>query len=195
MRHLVPGCTTSSIGGLFSEVSQQVITESAEIASMLTAYWQKIFDEKKIDADLLVPWLSRIPTPLPFSGSVEEYLPALANVREAISESTDSAPGLPARVWKALCKLAAPILHRVICEMLRTSPKELRKKGPHSNEVFLSCLGKKRLFTEQCGHVFAPSGTRPISIVNSDNRILANAWRSKLSPIIDPWITIRSNIC
>ena len=39
------------------------------------------------------------------------------------------------------------------------------------------------------GEVYAPSKTRPLSIVNTDNRIIANAYRLMLEPMLNKWVS------
>eukprot|EP00959_Pyramimonas_sp_CCMP1952_P090816 1901312-Pyramimonas_sp.AAC.1 len=40
----------------------------------------------------------------------------------------------------------------------------------------------------QGGQIFRPGGTRPLSITNSDNRVIANAYRLRWEPIVAPGI-------
>ena len=39
------------------------------------------------------------------------------------------------------------------------------------------------------GEFYTAADTRPLVIVNTDNRIIANAFRKRLEPILDTWIT------
>ena len=39
------------------------------------------------------------------------------------------------------------------------------------------------------GDVFSPAGTRPLSIVNIDNRLIANAFRCQLEPVFNDLIS------
>ena len=192
MKRLMPGSTSSSIGGILDETSQQVLTEAEDMAHILNVYWQEVFNKKTIDATLLGVWLSRISQRLPFTGSASEYSPTVSDVDEAIKQAGESAPGpdgIPSRVWKSLRSISAPLFQKVLLQLMTISPEELRAKSPHFNEAFLCCLGKKSIFTDVFGHVFTPSGTRPLSVVNSDNRILANAMRIRISPFLESWVS------
>jgi hypothetical protein len=42
---------------------------------------------------------------------------------------------------------------------------------------------------EELGEYCIPEGTRPLSIVNTDNRIITNAARLRWEPILDKWIS------
>ena len=39
------------------------------------------------------------------------------------------------------------------------------------------------------GDVYSPGKTRPLSIVNTDNRIIANAYRLMMEPIVIKWVS------
>ena len=39
------------------------------------------------------------------------------------------------------------------------------------------------------GELFLPSRTRPLSVVNTDNRLVANAYRFMLEPILNRWVS------
>ena len=44
------------------------------------------------------------------------------------------------------------------------------------------------MFDEFC-YVFTTCSTRPLSIVNSDNRNLANVFRLKITPLLEAWVS------
>ena len=54
----------------------------------------------------------------------------------------------------------------------------------------LCCLPKKKTgVDEEAGDYYAADATRPLSIVNTDNRILANAARNRWEPIFNIWVS------
>ena len=58
------------------------------------------------------------------------------------------------------------------------------------NHAYLCCLPKKSSRIDPVhGAIYTPSQTRPLSIVNTDNRIIANAFRFLLEPILNKWIS------
>ena len=58
------------------------------------------------------------------------------------------------------------------------------------NFGFLVCHPKKPVRTDpERGDVFQPSTTRPLSIVNTDNRLIAGAFRTRLEPIVNGCIS------
>ena len=67
---------------------------------------------------------------------------------------------------------------------------DARPEGHNFNQGLLICLGKKP-HTEHpdYGQVFRPESTRPLSIVNTDNRLIANAARLRWERLLKPWIS------
>jgi len=188
LKRLLPGSTSSTIGGIWDEANQSVITDSEGIAHELTTFWQRLFDKQEIDEHLLSHWLSRHKEKLQFSGDPAEFLPSVADVERALDEASDSSPGpdgIPPRVWRLLRSIVGPLFCDLANTLCSSSPEEINLAAPDFNHAFLCCLGKKPKFSDEVGYVFAPASTRPLSVVNSDNRILANIFRLKISPILE----------
>ena len=63
--------------------------------------------------------------------------------------------------------------------------------GRHGfNLDLLYCLPKKASAVhENMGEYYTPSDTRPLSIVNTDNRIIASAMRLTWEPIFNNWVS------
>ena len=67
---------------------------------------------------------------------------------------------------------------------------DLPAEGHDFNLGLLICLGKKPHSQDpDHGPVFQAANTCPLSIVNTDNRILANAARLRWERILNPWIS------
>ena len=108
-------------------------------------------------------------------------------MEDAIRYSNNSAPGLdgiPYLAWRCAGHLAAVVLHAAASQMqnenftLRDVPKDF-------NASFLCCLPKKPSGHDPVeGDYFKPSATRPLSLVNTDNRLVAGAFRLLLEPHI-----------
>ena len=61
--------------------------------------------------------------------------------------------------------------------------------GHDFNLSILCCLPKKPRGTDpNLGDFFLPEDTRPLSIVNTDDRIIANACRFRWEPIFNSWV-------
>ena len=73
---------------------------------------------------------------------------------------------------------------------LPTFIEEMLEQALCFNIAFLTCIGKKPLFCEEdTTPVYEPKATRPLSIVNSDNRLMANALLIKMAPTIERWVS------
>ena len=67
---------------------------------------------------------------------------------------------------------------------------DTRPDGHTFNLGLLICLGKKPHSEHpEHGQVFRPESTRPLSIVNTDNRLLANAARLRWERLLNPWVS------
>ena len=86
--------------------------------------------------------------------------------------------------------MAAPALQAAVAQLISISPSDLSVAHRFFNEAFLTCLAKKAAFTqEDIGSVSTPVATRPLSVVDSDNRLIAGAFRAKIKRIIEPWVS------
>ncbi len=96
------------------------------------------------------------------------------------SPSATGPDGIPYSAYQR-CALAGQILCDVALELLKgtTPPEEL-----HFNWAFLVCLPKKPVKVGAIhGDIYGPKQTRPLSLVNTFNRLVASAYRILLEPI------------
>ena len=101
-------------------------------------------------------------------------LPTVKQVMEAISHSNNSCAGpdgVSFAAWRAVAKHAAPVLHLVLQAM---AAGRLPPEGYNHGLLFL--ISKKG--------TLLPSDTRPISVTNCDNRILAKAVVAAITPAL-----------
>ena len=90
-------------------------------------------------------------------------LPSIQDLFDCISRTKNSCPGpdgIPFTVWRALREHAAPVLHLVIVAL---ADGVLPPSDYNSGLLFL--IPKKG--------TLLPTDTRPISVTNADNRIIA----------------------
>ena len=124
------------------------------------------------------------------------------DIAKAIKISGNSAPGpdgIPYISWRKSGDLATNILHEAATALqsdqaiplLQNLHGDDTRPGNHEfNLGLLICLGKKPHSTHpEYGEVFRPGSTRPLSIVNTDNRLLANAARLRWERLLNPWIS------
>ncbi|CAK0822989.1 unnamed protein product [Prorocentrum cordatum] len=126
------------------------------------------------------------------------------DVENAIRHSGNSAPGpdgVPFRAWRALGPLGVSILFNVAqCFEQPQGRDDLpgayfdeTRGEPHNyNESILVCLAKKSSSTTPEGiKAYASANTRPLNIVNADNRIVASAARNRWEEHLAKWIPPR----
>ena len=126
------------------------------------------------------------------------------DIERAIRHSGNSAPGpdgVPFQAWRALGPLGASILFDVAqCFGHSQGNDELpgaffdeALDHPHNyNESILVCLPKKSSSTTPDGvNAYVPANTRPLNIVNADNRIVASAARNRWEEHLAKWILPR----
>ena len=124
------------------------------------------------------------------------------DIEKAIQQSGKAAPGpdqLPYCVWKKLGDIGVDILWssaRALGrddaeQLLRSAYFDTSEEGRHDfNLGKLVCLPKKPAGCDDAlGDYFTPDGTRPLSIVNSDNRIIASAARLKWESLLAPGVS------
>lgn len=123
------------------------------------------------------------------------------DLRKAVKLSGKSAPGpdgIPYAAWKLSDDLALQVLHDA-AEALQSDAAAQLLETMHGDSHFpqghtfnlglLICLGKKPCAHDtNHGDIFEASSTRPLSIVNTDNRLIANAARLRWEKILNPWV-------
>ena len=152
--------------------SDKLLTTTGDIAGALTEHWQSAFSKRDTDHLLRERWLTNM-SPCPHDTwelSDEEWTALFLKLHE----SSPGPDGIPFGTYKVLAKLVIPYFQRAFTSLLDNncpwSPPE------DFNFAFLYCIPKKADYTDHdLGDVYACGSTRPISVVNTDNRILANA--------------------
>ena len=123
------------------------------------------------------------------------------SIQQAIQQSRNSAPGpdgIPYIVWRSLGDLAIDLLLEVAellesrdsSELLQAAYHDELVEGLHGyNLGKLVCLPKKASGVDEHGlEYYAPEDTRPLTLVNCDNRIIANATRLQWEVHLQPWV-------
>ena len=124
------------------------------------------------------------------------------DIQQALDISSNTRPGpdgIPYGAWRALGNLAIDILHGVATtlsnpdsdSMLRQAYHDEAAENEHNyNLSSLICLPKKPSgCDEEVGEYYSPGNTRPLSIVNTDNRLVANAARLHWEQTLVNWVS------
>ena len=155
--------------------TEAICSTPKDIAEHCTASWQKVFNSSQSDPDATAVFKRNFSRKLPLRPP-SYWTPTVLQVKEAILAAHHSAAGpdgVPFEAFKATADIAAPILHRVILVLLGDDPLQL---PDWFNEAFLVLLPKKPYETGKpgIGEVYRPEDLRPLSIVNTFNRLIAN---------------------
>ena len=139
-----------------------------------------------------------------FSGLLDNHYPRWhikkRDVWHAIKVSGNTMlgpDGIPYKAWKILGQLAVDTLFDVAqtlsvgeeAALLREAyMHEELSEGHEFNASILCCLPKKRTGVDaEHGDYYEAAATRPLAIVNIDNRVIANAARACWEPIFNRW--------
>ena len=144
------------------------------------------FHARTVDTSRLREWSAGLLPPLPSDACWQVNA---SHVDAAIRYAKNTSPGpdgIPYSAYKYFAG-SSSVLHACVGDMSSVSFSSLPDGFNHGN---LSCLPKKP--SGQCedgSHYYTPEGTRPLSVVNTDNRILASSLRLRSEPIFNAWIS------
>lgn len=150
----------------------KIVTEASDIADVLNTYWQKVFSYKETDKELKSKWLESVMGK--FRVTKTKLRPSRDVVRKVIQTSRSSAPGpdaIPFEVYRAVGEDAVELFWDIANRMLdgTATPDD------DFNLALMVCLPKAVDGTlDDNSPYFSAGGTRPLSIVDAANRILAS---------------------
>ena len=164
----------------------KIATDASEIAKVLNSHWQKVFSHQATDRELRMSWLEIVKDK--FRTSKEKLRPTRDIVRRVIQDSGSAAPGpdaVPFEVYRAMGEAAVELFWEAANAMLDGSVTP----GDDFNLAKMVCLPKAADgLLEDSTPFYTPSGTRPLSIVDASNRILASIFCEVLEKEIGPRI-------
>ena len=200
LRRFAPGGTGSIKAMQLPDA--QVTTEPAAIAKALTDHWKKVFRRVDIDPGIMEDWLREALPPaeaLPPQAE-QDWALAREDVAAALRQSGNTMAGpdrIPYAAWRVLGDTAVDVLFEAGQAMQDPDfPQQVRGAyglapgDPHPfNLGTLVCLPKKAVaHHHEHGEVYSAENTRPLSIVDTSNRIIANSFRHKWEPRLARWI-------
>ena len=169
--------------------TDEVVTKPEEIARALHQHWKHTFKSEPIDEALLEEWLREVradPTFQPLEPCRQKWQVRKQDVARAIRHAANSAPGpdgLATQHWRALGSLGVEVLWEVAKDMTQeTASPDIRHAYQDEdvdqlcgfNLSILCCIPKgEGEFNERHGTVYTPSQTRPLSLVDVANRLIA----------------------
>ena len=154
---------------LVDPISGEVLDTVDSIARELKAVWEPVWGKKEVSVEYIKDYLSRYPGKLRLPvQAVDAEL-----VRKCILSSGSSSAGpdgIPFSVYRLFVDIATPLLHEVIL-FLGSSPVSKLNRSFNFTDLFFI---PKKLGTSR------PDKLRPISISNTDNRLIAKVLKSVL---------------
>jgi len=178
-----------------------IVSEPEDVIRVLRDYWREVFSSSSCDEETLSRWIAE-EEHLPDWGIADSaWIPDKEDMSKTIKHTGKSAPGpdgIPYLAWRLLGDLARDVLFRAAIDMSDNDiggsleeisfGKEMGVEGFNlGNMIFLpkKPSGHHPLF----GDFYTPGDVRPLMVVNTDNRILANFFRRQWEPLLDRWIS------
>ena len=207
VRKLAPG-KAGAVTGIM-DATGVVRTDRDQKAAALRRHWGDTFKKRHVDERLLQEWLAE-------DAAAENGLAralgktirqaATWQVRRedvcaAIDRAGTSAPGpdgIPYSAWKALGLLGCDVLFGAIkCLESEGGLEALQEVFPIDaegtsgfNAGLMVFLPKKAPQSNELGEEFLrPAELRPLTIVNTDNRLMANTLRLRIEPVVNTFIS------
>ena len=166
-----------------------------EMAEELRNHWSKTFSSRPVThKKVLDEWIKgcRYGFKDEQRADTKRWIITQQHIEDAIRYSNNSAPGpdgMPYLAWRCAGRLAVVVLHAAASQM-QDENFTLQELPRDFNASFLCCLPKKPSGHDPIeGDYFKPAATRPLSLVNTDNRLIAGAFRLLLEPHIASVVT------
>ena len=193
LRHLKPG-SCCSIAAL-QTAQGDVVSDPITIATSLRDYWRDVFSSRPRDQSILRDSIRQeFTNGVPWNGDDEDsWKMVKESIEKAIQNSSTSAPGphgIPYSAWRRLGSFGADVLFGVADFLCRETMDGATEHDFNvGNMVFLpkKIAGVDPLL----GDYYTAADVRPLMIVNTDNRLVANGMRMQWEPIFANWISPR----
>jgi len=208
LKRLSPG-ENQGISAMVNDAGS-VSIKPEDIAEILRKHWQGVFSEKAVRTNALQIWMEELflvddrgcyITGLPDGGDRVWSINRKA-IKQAISSAKNSMPGpdgISSAAYKALGDFGVDLLFAVthaLCQqgqgaLLTEAYSDRCEEQRHDfNLSLLCCLPKKPYGTDpDQGEYYRGEDTRPLALVNTDNRIIASAARITWEPILSKYIS------
>ena len=208
LKRLSPGESTTL--NAMCDDSGKIHTSPEEIAAILKQHWKGVFKKKHVSNAALQIWMEDLfvknaqgcfITGLP-EKSDGRWNIGRGDVKNAVKTARDSMPGpdgIPSKAYKILGDEAIDILYDAIGVLGRSNSGDTIRKAyadrcvedSHDfNASLLCCLPKKPHGVDpEAGEYYAGEDTRPLALVNVENRIIASAARLCWEPILAKFIS------
>ena len=186
LRKALPG-NHGGIRAVFDETTGSIFTDGQNIARLLSAHWEQTFTAKPTDALLRKRWCDAFRDRMQLSN--DDVRPTLADVESVLKSLPRSAPG-PDGLPFALFGLDDDNIKHILYDIAIALYNGSEVPDERFNAAYLVCLPKKASGVTTDGvEYFDPASTRPLSIVDSVNRIIASIFRLALERATACWVS------
>jgi hypothetical protein len=182
--------------------NQKFLTERAQIDAELSKYWQTVFTKKELkdeEVKAIQNWLDG--GVLSEAGQLnvppQEDMDSTALARKALLRTNNSAAGpdgVPYAAYRRTADISSIVLGDALQDMYYGGGAKTINGEDYLPEEFnyatMVCLPKKAAGVHpQYGDFYTPENTRPLSIVNTDNRISAIAGQIQIEKAAKSWVS------
>jgi len=183
------GMATKSSGSVaaVSNSTGEIVTEDAGIADVLNDHWQDVF--QKLGVDLQLARDLALESEGFLESSLKDVFPVKDDARTALKHSPNTGvgpDGIPYNVYRALGEFAVELIMIVLTFML-----SINAEIPEwFNLAFMAFIPKDATGYNAYGvPFFSPECTRPLSLADTFNKLLANTVRIALERFASSRIT------
>ena len=203
----IHGGSTSGIKAM-KHANGEIRTVVRGMIDILQSHWSQVFQRKEVGAKLLDQWLEVVypKGPADVESEWRHGLPTEASgkweirrkdLSRAIQQSNNSAPGpdgLPYKVWRELGETGVDVLWDAMAELHEADALDILNeayRGAHEfNAGIMVCLPKSAVGVNEEGEdIYDAASTRPLSIVNTDNRLMCSAARLRWEKAFSTWVS------
>jgi hypothetical protein len=201
LKRIAPGRSSALAAIMDSE--GELRTDGPGMASALRQHWRGTFAARRLDRSRRMDWF-RVDAAdrnglhaavQPLLVDKEAWRVRRSDVRRAIAMAGSSSPGpdgIPYSAWRRLGPLAVDVLHGALTELSAEEGQDsllaafpLDSSGNTVfNEATMVFIPKKVDHEAHGIRYNEPNEVRPLSIVNTDNRLMANAVRLRVEPLL-----------
>ena len=202
IRRLAPG-RAAAVAAL-EDIDGTVQTSPDAVARILRRHWGDVFSARHLCPNNVTNWLQEdlgavdgLSTALkPLLSDYQLWRVRQDDISSAISCTSTSAPGpdgIPYVAWRRLGSLGCDVLFEAAQVLEAEDGRRhledacpLDENGQSDfNAATMVFLPKKDPLISESGVAYTTAGDlRPLSIVNTDNRLLANALRLRIEPLL-----------
>ena len=182
-----------------------VVTDPKTMAQALKQHWEPTFTAAPINEALLRIWLRELqqhPSFTPLDGLESNWQIQRSDVAWAIKHAKTSSPGpdgLSAAHWRAMGKTAEDVILAAAASLsqenasqeIQTAYRDADSVSNLFNRSILCCIPKGDGEEDALhGRSHEAGQTRPLSLVDVSNRIIAAAYKKRWEPQLGAWVSI-----